>query len=69
MDTILSLHADRIGVEIGFTDPVFQKHFKEKHGYEIDESERHRSWDVEAGSMGEAAREWTRLAFPGHSHS
>lgn len=63
------IHADRIGVEIGFTDPVFQKHFREKHGYEIDESERHRSWDVEAGSMGEAAKEWTTMVFSGHSHS
>jgi lactate 2-monooxygenase len=63
------IHADRIGVEIGFTDPVFQKHFREKHGYDIDDSERHRSWDVEAGSVGEAAKEFARIAFPGHSHT
>jgi lactate 2-monooxygenase len=63
------IHADRIGVEIGFTDPVFQKLFKERHGYDIDESERHRSWDVEAGSMGEAAKEWTSIVFPGHTRS
>jgi len=63
------IHADRIGVEIGFTDPVFQKQFKEKHGYELDHSERIRSWDVEAGSMGEATKEWTRVVFNGHSHS
>lgn len=63
------IHADRIGVEIGFTDPVFQKHFRDKHGYDIDESERKRSWDVEAGSMGEAAREWANIVFSGHSHS
>jgi isopentenyl diphosphate isomerase/L-lactate dehydrogenase-like FMN-dependent dehydrogenase len=63
------IHADRVGVEIGFTDPVFQKHFKDKHGYEIDESERHRQPDVEVGSMGEAAKEWTKLVFSGHSHT
>jgi lactate 2-monooxygenase len=63
------LHADRIGVEIGFTDPVFQKQFKEKHGYDLDESERMHSWDVEAGSMGVGAKEWTRVVFKGHSHS
>lgn len=63
------IHADRIGVEIGLSDPVFQKKFKEKYGYDIDESERHRGWDVEAGSLGEAAREWTHVGFSGHSHS
>jgi lactate 2-monooxygenase len=36
------IHADRIGVEIGLSDPVFQKQFRERHGYDIDESERHR---------------------------
>lgn len=53
------LRSDRIGVQIGFTDPVFQKHFKEKHGAEIFDDE----------SEGKAAGEWTKIVFPGHSHS
>lgn len=51
------LRADNIGVEIGFTDPVYQKHFKQKHGREISE-------DLEA-----AAGEWAQTVFPGLSHS
>ena len=50
------LRADKIGVEIGFSDPVFQRHFKETHGKEIHE-------DTLA-----AAAEWTRTVFPGVSH-
>ena len=50
------LRADNIGVELGFTDPVFQKHFQDKHGKSIDE-------DKSA-----AAAEWTRTVFPGYSH-
>lgn len=50
------LRADSIGVEIGFTDPVFRQHFKDKHGKEIEES------------TGAAAAEWARMVFPGTSH-
>lgn len=51
------LRADNIGVEIGFTDPVYQKKFKETHGKEISED------------MGKAAAEWAQTVFPGLSHS
>jgi isopentenyl diphosphate isomerase/L-lactate dehydrogenase-like FMN-dependent dehydrogenase len=50
------LRADKIGVELGFTDPVFRAHFKEKYGV-----------DIEA-NKGAAAAEWTRTIFPGFSH-
>ena len=50
------LRADNIGVELGFTDPVYQKHFKEKHGKEIHEDMEH------------AASEWAKIVFPGKSH-
>lgn len=49
------LRADNIGVELGFTDPVFQKHFKDKHGKSIEEDKH------------AAAAEWTRTVFPGFS--
>ena len=62
------IHPDRIGVEIGMTDPVFRNHFQEKHGYGIDECEAHDH--VKAGKdLGPAAREWAKIVFPGHSHS
>lgn len=63
------LHADRIGVEVGFTDPVFQAHFKKEKGYEIYEATKNHAIDQEGGSIGEAAREWASLVFPGHSHT
>lgn len=50
------MRADQIGVAIGFSDPVYRKHFKEKHGVEIEEN------------MGVAAAEWMRSVFPGFSH-
>lgn len=50
------LKPDQVGVAIGFTDPVFRKHFKEKHGVEIEE-------DKSA-----AAKEWTETVFPTYSH-
>jgi lactate 2-monooxygenase len=50
------LRADNIGVELGFTDPVFRAHFKGKHGI-----------DIEA-NKGAAAAEWTRTIFPSFSH-
>ena len=51
------LRADNIGVEIGFTDPVFKKHFKEKHGKDIHED------------IATATQVWTSIAFPSLSHS
>lgn len=63
------LHADRIGVQIGFSDPVFRKHFKDKHGYEIDDSTHNQAINVEGGALSAAAQEWTSIVFPGHSHS
>jgi len=62
------IHADRIGVEIGFTDPVFRTHFKEKYGYDIDDSEGSAHHAAGHG-LGKAAQEWTKIVFPGHSHS
>lgn len=50
------LRKDNIGVEIGFSDPVFRKKFKEKHGKEIEED------------MGTAASDWAHTIFPGMSH-
>ena len=46
------IHADRIGVEIGFTDPVFRAHFKEKHGYDMNDAERNNPVDMEGGALG-----------------
>ncbi|KAJ9612382.1 hypothetical protein H2200_003979 [Cladophialophora chaetospira] len=50
------LRSDKIGVAIGFSDPVFRKKFKEKHGVEVEED------------MHNAAAEWTRTVFPLFSH-
>lgn len=61
------LHPDRIGVEIGLTDPVFQRKFREKYGYEIADAGRHSS-GATGHDLGEAAGEWAKIAFPGHSH-
>ncbi|KAJ7699202.1 FMN-dependent dehydrogenase [Mycena rosella] len=64
------LHPDRIGVELGFSDPVFRAHFKNKHGYEIDDAERSQGVSATGLSrLGEAAQEWTKIVFPGHPHS
>jgi lactate 2-monooxygenase len=49
------MRADHIGVELGMTDPVFRKQFKERHGAEVDEK-----LDV-------ATIEWMRTVFPGTS--
>ncbi|KAF2491342.1 FMN-dependent alpha-hydroxy acid dehydrogenase [Lophium mytilinum] len=51
------LRPDKIGVEIGFTDPVYRAHFQEKHGKSVDED------------LKTAAGEWASTVFPGHSHS
>ncbi|KAI4156153.1 MAG: hypothetical protein LQ340_000490 [Diploschistes diacapsis] len=50
------LRADNIGVEAGFTDPVFRQQFKDKHGKELEEDKA------------AAAAEWTRTVFCGFSH-
>ena len=50
------LRSDKIGVAIGFSDPVFRKHFKDTHGVEIEED------------MHTAAAEWTKIVFPHFSH-
>lgn len=51
------LRSDSIGVSIGFSDPVFRSQFKSRHGVEIEED------------LHSAAAEWTKMVFPGHSHS
>ena len=48
--------ADNVGVELGFTDPVFRKQYKDKYGKEIEDD------------MSAAAVEWTRTVFTGFSH-
>ncbi|KAJ7732379.1 FMN-dependent dehydrogenase [Mycena olivaceomarginata] len=58
---------DRIGVEIGFTDPVFRAHFKQKHGYEVDETQGTSATAL--SGIGAAAQAWTKIVFPGHPHS
>ncbi|EED16899.1 FMN dependent dehydrogenase, putative [Talaromyces stipitatus ATCC 10500] len=50
------LRADKIGVELGFSDPVFRRKFRERHGVEIEED------------MATAASEWAHTIFPGLSH-
>ena len=51
------LRADNIGVELGFSDPIFQKKFKAQHGKDISED------------IATATAEWTKTVFPGISHS
>lgn len=62
------IHPDRIGVEIGLTDPVFREKFQKKHGYSIDECDKHDNHQT-GHDLGPAAREWAKIVFPGHSHS
>ena len=50
------LRKDSIGVELGFSDPVFRRKFQEKHGKTIEED------------MSKAAAEWAHTIFPGTSH-
>lgn len=50
------LRPDNIGTALGFSDPVFRKNFKAKHGKEVED-------DLKA-----AACEWAGLIFPGFSH-
>ncbi|RGP69069.1 l-lactate dehydrogenase cytochrome [Fusarium longipes] len=67
------IHPDHIGVEIGLTDPVFKKQFKEEHGYDITDAPSGVYQAAQGGSagagLGVAAREWAKIVFPGHSHS
>ncbi|RAL06196.1 lactate 2-monooxygenase [Aspergillus ibericus CBS 121593] len=51
------LRADTVGVEAGFSDPVFREWFAKTHGGRQVEED-----------MGTAAGEWTRMIFPGKSH-
>ncbi|OJJ75238.1 hypothetical protein ASPBRDRAFT_40519 [Aspergillus brasiliensis CBS 101740] len=51
------LRGDSVGVKMGFTDEVFRKWFRERFGKEVEEDE------------GLAAGEWTKVVFPGGSHS
>ncbi|KAH7356150.1 FMN-dependent dehydrogenase [Pyrenochaeta sp. MPI-SDFR-AT-0127] len=50
------LRADRTGVELGMTDPVFKSQFRDRHGVEVEDK------------MDFAAPEWMRTVFPGQSH-
>ena len=68
------IHPDHTGVEIGLTDPVFKTHFKEKHGYDIEDAvsgDYAHSTMTKGGrvGLGAAAQEWASIVFPGHSHS
>ncbi|KAG9603938.1 FMN-dependent alpha-hydroxy acid dehydrogenase, partial [Aureobasidium melanogenum] len=63
------IHPDRIGVEIGFTDPVFQRRFKEKHGHDISRGNLDEYGITKGATFGDAAKEWTQIVFPGHSHT
>ncbi|KAG8851852.1 hypothetical protein FRB96_009036 [Tulasnella sp. 330] len=51
------LKPDCIGVDVGFTDPVYREHFKKETGNEVEDD------------MGTAAVTWAHLVFPGYSHS
>ncbi|KAJ6574205.1 FMN-dependent dehydrogenase [Mycena capillaripes] len=61
------IHPDHIGVELGFTDPVFRAHFKQKHGYEIDETQGTSATGL--SGLGAAAQEWTKTVFPEQARS
>ncbi|KAI5211057.1 hypothetical protein AUEXF2481DRAFT_46726 [Aureobasidium subglaciale EXF-2481] len=64
------IHPDRIGVEIGLTDPVFQKLFQEKHKRPATtKTSDHLGATIDDEDLGDAARLWTSIAFPGHSKS
>ncbi|KAJ5556769.1 FMN dependent dehydrogenase [Penicillium frequentans] len=51
------LRPDNIGVELGFSDPVFRRQFRERHGKDVEDD------------RGTAAAEWAHIIFPGTSHS
>lgn len=46
-----------IGCDVAFSDPVFRRKFKEKHGKEIEEH------------IVVAAQEWVKICFSGVAHS
>ncbi|WRT64594.1 uncharacterized protein IL334_001527 [Kwoniella shivajii] len=50
------LRPDAIGVEIGFSDPVFRSKFKQMTGKQVEED------------MSNAARTWSQIVFPGVSN-
>ncbi|SCU86825.1 LANO_0C09318g1_1 [Lachancea nothofagi CBS 11611] len=50
------LRPDSIGAALGYSDPVFRRQFKEKHGKEIEED------------LQNAAKEWITRIFPDFSH-
>lgn len=51
-----SLRPDDIGVTLGFSEPVYRRKLKEKHGKRIEED------------IGPAQAEWAHTIFPGLSH-
>ncbi|KAG9700588.1 FMN-dependent alpha-hydroxy acid dehydrogenase, partial [Aureobasidium melanogenum] len=63
------IHPDRVGVQIGLTDPVFKEHFQKKYGKPISEEIGDEYGITQAGGIGDAAREWTYTIVPGHSKS
>lgn len=46
------LRSYQIGVAVGFSDPVFRSHFKDRHGIEVEDN------------MHTAVAEWTTIAIP-----
>lgn len=62
------IRPDRMGVEIGMTDPVFREKFKKKHHYGIDDCDAHDHHQT-GRDLGPAAQEWAKIVFPGHSHT
>ncbi|KAG9676913.1 FMN-dependent alpha-hydroxy acid dehydrogenase, partial [Aureobasidium melanogenum] len=63
------IHPDRVGVQIGLTDPVFKKYFQKKYGKPIGEQIGDEYGLTQGGSIGDAAREWTLILASGHSKS
>ena len=51
------LRPDHVGVEMGFTDPLCRKQFKERHGFEIEDN------------IGLASAEWSQIFIPGKPHA
>ena len=50
------LRPDHVGTEMGFTDPVYRKIFKDKHGKEVEED------------LATASAEWSQIFIPGKPH-
>jgi isopentenyl diphosphate isomerase/L-lactate dehydrogenase-like FMN-dependent dehydrogenase len=51
------LKPGRVGIEIGFTDPVYRKRFRRRHGADIEEDIR------------TAAADWSTVFIPGMPHN